>query len=38
MVKIADNNTVVEFSKNAITSVMNSDGSSGTEKDEKEKK
>lgn len=38
MVKIADNNTVVEFSKNAITAVMNSDGSGGAEKDEKEKK
>jgi preprotein translocase subunit YajC len=45
MVKIAEN-TVVEFSKNAITSVMNSDGSEKTadkgaektDKEEKEKK
>jgi len=44
MVKIADN-TVVEFSKNAITAVLNSDGSEKTpekvektEKDDKEKK
>jgi preprotein translocase YajC subunit len=29
MVKIADNNTVVEFSKNAITSVVVSDSSGG---------
>lgn len=42
MVKIAEN-TVVEFSKNAITTVMNSDGSEktaekGAEKEEKDKK
>jgi hypothetical protein len=44
MVKIADN-TVVEFSKNAVTAVLNSDGSEKTpektekaEKDDKEKK
>jgi preprotein translocase subunit YajC len=44
MVKIAEN-TVVEFSKNAITSVLNNDGSEKTpekpektEKDDKEKK
>jgi preprotein translocase subunit YajC len=38
MVKIADNNTVVEFAKSAITAVMNSDGSTAAEKDEKDRK
>src|SRR5512136_2548732 len=28
MVKISDNNTVVEFSKNAVTAIVNSDGAS----------
>jgi preprotein translocase subunit YajC len=29
MIKISDNNTVVEFSKNAVTSVMSGDSSGG---------
>ena len=38
MVRIADNNTVAEFSKNAITAVVSSDGSGGASSNEKEKK
>jgi preprotein translocase subunit YajC len=38
MVKIADNNTVVEFAKSAITAVVSSDGLNNAAQDEKERK